>query len=153
MNIVFIGIFAILCVFLVISIYAIAKIRRIYSTIEQFLTSPDEKTPSPLAQVTQVASDMLARSIIAQAKATFMGKQSGSERAETAITGDIAEGLLTAKAPMLGALLNSFPALKKTLRRNPQLIDLAMSKLGNIAGGQPASHSPSNGQTNFKLGV
>lgn len=144
---------------LAIILVAFVKIRRestrVYQNIIGFITPVDDKTPSPAAQVADQISSMFARALVAQAKASFMGKQSGEARAQAAIDGDIALDLAVQASPLIGALANSFPALKKTLRRNPQLLDLVLSKLGG--GGSAGAPAPSNGnnghhlQTTFKL--
>ena len=119
--------------------------RKIAKNITQFVSPQAENQPSPMALLIDGIASMLARSIVGQAKATFMGLQSGSKRAETAISGDIAEGIVS-QSP-LGGLLNSFPALKKTLRRNPQLIDMAMQFMAKQA------TSPTNGTSNQSQNV
>lgn len=108
----------------ILSLFAwqIIKLQRVF---RDFVTPIDEKTPSPLAQTTDIMAAMIARAIVAQAKTTFMGIQSGQSRAETAV----AENVLEGSNPAIGALLSSFPALKKTLKRNPALLDMALSRL------------------------
>lgn len=98
-----------------------------------------------MAQVVEAAGLIVARSIVAQAKASFMGMESGAKRQEAAIAGDIAEGVLNTQLPLAGALLQSFPSLRKTLRRNPQLLDLALSKLGGLGAGAGGGQSPPSG--------
>lgn len=107
-------------------------VRRKYREFESFITPPEEGKPSPLAQFVDAASVIAARAIAAQVKTTIMGFVSGAARASAAVEGDIVE----AKAQQfgLGAILESMPALKKTLRRNPGLADLAISKLGPMLG-------------------
>lgn len=143
-------------------LFCMIRVRAVYRDMIGFVTSPGNNEPSPLARTVEAAGDMLARSLVAQAKGAFMGKQSGEARAETAIAGDIAEDLINARSPMIGALLNSFPTLKKTIRRNPQLLDLALSKLAGAQGsgsqgsGAQGSSPGNNGhssplQMDFKL--
>ena len=67
----------------------IQSLKSLFSSI----TATEEGKPSQIAQTAQVFSDMLARSVVVQAKTTFMGKQSGAVRADSAIEGDIAEGI------------------------------------------------------------
>lgn len=102
------------------------KSRRI---VLDFILPEGEGKPSPLAQAVDVACSFLARALIAQSKGFLMGLQSGQQRAEKAVKGDIAEGIVSQNP--LGALLMSFPALKKTLRRNPALLDMALGNLSN----------------------
>lgn len=124
--------------FLALILYAGYKIVRVYREFKQFVSAPDDKTPSPLANVVSTASDMIARSFVAQLKATFMGKQSGENRANAGVEADIAMDTISQINPVIGTVLNSFPALRKTLRRNPGLIDLAISKLAGTQGAKQA---------------
>ena len=153
MNILLTAILLINILLLAVFCGVIIKLRGVYRDIT---TQTDEKTPSLFTQWIMTIADNFSRSLIAQAKATFMGKQSGEARAEKGIDADLAEDSLNLINPGLGAILNSFPALRKTLRRNPALIDLALSKLsGKISAGAGAParqvFTPSNGQTNFKI--
>jgi len=160
MNILLTAILLCNVVLLAVILVAGARIRREYRRISQevnqFILPVDEKTPSPAAQVADQISSMFARALVAQAKASFMGKQSGEARGQAAIEGDIALDMAGQASPLIGGLLNSFPALKKTLRRNPQLLDFALSKLaGSGQGSAPVTPAApgSNGhhQTTFKL--
>ena len=133
----------ILTILVVWSVVAVLVYRKITRVITQFVTPTSENQPSPFALLIDSVSSMFGRSIVAQAKSTLMGVQSGAKRAETAIAGDIAEGVIESQSPMLGGLLNSFPALKKTLRRNPQLVDMAMQFM-SAKGQSNQSHSVSS---------
>ena len=98
--------------------------RRFMRTLKLFIEPESEGQPSPLAKVTDATASMFARAVIAQGKGLLMGLQSGAVRAEKAITADIQEGI--AQQNPLGAMLTSFPALRKSLRRNPALMDVAL---------------------------
>lgn len=135
----------------VISAVIAMKVKRI---ITAFITPPAENEPSPLGKAIDAVSVIAARSLVAQAKTTFMGKQSGDSRAMAAVDGDIAQDLIGSQIPLLGGLLDSFPTLKKTLRRNPMLVDYAMSKIASMVGGkvQANGHTPaSDTEPKFKL--
>lgn len=142
---------AILVVLLVSFGFTAFYVRRAYLAVLGFLTPQDDGKPSPLATVTDVACSMLARAVVMQAKATFMGIQSGAARAEKAIQADITEDVITQTNPMLGAALESFPALRKTLRRNPGLVDVAMQYLASRQGVPGGNHSKEISSPKFKL--
>lgn len=121
------------------------------ATFISFISPIDEKTGSPLSQTASALSDMIARSIMAQAKGFLLGLQSGQNRAEKAIAADVATDNAGALLPNL---LNSFPTLKRSLRRNPQLMDLAMQFLANKLGTTGNGHQPvttANEQVKFNL--
>ena len=134
--------------------FAFYKISQIYIQFKTFVTPLPDGKPSPLANFTQILADMAGRSIVATAKAAFMGGESGTSRAVKAIAGDIAVDQMS-NSP-LGAILSSFPSLKKTLRKNPQLIDLALNAIKNKSfGGLIPSGSNGNSsesiQDKFKI--
>lgn len=108
---------------------AFVKISGIYRQFMEFITPQAENQPSALADTISKVSDMVARSLVAQVKSTFMGIQSGDVRGSKAIDADMAIDAVSQVNPAIGAVLSQFPALKKTLRRNPALLDLALNKL------------------------
>lgn len=114
----------------------------IYAQFVDFITPPDDKTPSKLASTVDVMSSMAARAIVAQAKATFMGKQSGQVRGEIAQQADF----LRDTNPLAGALM-SMPGVGKSLRRNPGLLDIALGVLSGIKGGGSAPAPGNNGHS------
>lgn len=140
-----------LCIFAIFFV-AFRRLQSIHNDFRVFITPEAEGKPSPLGNFVAASADIIARSIVASAKAVFMGVQSGEARANATVDGDIAEGKVGLINPAFGALLNSFPALKKTLRRNPQLVDLAISKLAGTVG-KPANNGSSREieQIKFKL--
>lgn len=105
------------------------KVRRAKQQIIEWFTAPDDKTLSPFAQLTDVVSQVMARSIVAQFKTTFMGIQSGLARGSKAVEGALAQDMLAQESPLAGSLLASFPALSKALRKNPALGALAQIAL------------------------
>lgn len=123
--------------------YALWKLSRIYFKIASFLTPESDDKPSQFALVADAIAQSFARSAVAQAKTTFMGVQSGSNRGEQGVMADIAQDSLASKAPLVAGILSQFPSLQKTLRKNPMLIDFALSKLAGA--GARASSTPGNG--------
>jgi len=131
--------------------FSIAVFFRIKSALTEFITPPEPDKPSQLGLVTDAAASMLARAVVAQAKTTFMGVSSGAVRAEQAVKGDIALDL-AGQNPLLGTILASFPHLGKTLKRNPQLIDIALNYLQSHANpGSNGQHQPVSSSPKFKL--
>jgi hypothetical protein len=125
---------------------------RFYRGLIAWVTPVAPGQPSELAKVWEAACAVGSRSVVAQAKTTLMGIQSGASRAEAAIAGDVAEDL--AGATPIGALLSSFPTLKRSIRRNPQLLDLALpflARLGSSVGAGAPVSSGNGIQPKFKL--
>jgi len=108
-----------------------AKLNHLNGVIRDFITPIGSDQPSPLASTVDVGCDMVARAVMARAKTTFMGQMSGEVRQEQAINGAIAEDAARLAHPLAGTILDNFPTVRKALRKNPQLLDFALSKLMN----------------------
>lgn len=115
-----------------------------------FVTPVSEGQPSPIAVVAEQASEMIARAVMARAKMTFAGLSSGVARQEKAVDADIVEDVARMH-PMVDAVLDGFPLLRKTLRKNPALFDMAMSKLVPMMDKQ-AQQRGANGVQNSSTG-
>jgi len=120
------------------------KIRELQRTIREFVTPKGPDEASPLANVVDVGADMVARAVTARIKTSLMGSQSGQVRQEKAVDGAIAEDLARAAHPLAGTLLDAMPELRKTLRRNPGLLDFALSKLSGMQQPPTQQVSPPN---------
>ncbi len=101
-----------------------AKIAGYEATIREFLSAPDDKTPSPLAQTVDQASQLVARALIAQAKATFMGEASAVSKAAAKAEAGQAQAAMMARFPWLAAIAALAPGFSKTLTKNPALLNL-----------------------------
>ena len=115
----------------------ILRVRAIYAQIVEFISPEADGKPSPLALVVDAISSSFSRSITAQIKTSLMGKASGDARAATAIEADIAQDMAVKSNPLIATLLNSFPSVRKTLRRNPELFDLAVNSIKRRNGSFP----------------
>jgi len=113
------------------------KIRELQSTLREFVTPKGPEEASPLASVVDVGADMVARAVTSRIKTSLMGSQSGQVRQEKAVEGAIAEDIARAAHPLAGTLLDAMPELRKTLRKNPALLDFALARLGNMQNKQP----------------
>jgi hypothetical protein len=127
---------------------------QITDIIVDFVTPPDEKSPSKLGIAIANISHIAGHAIAVEVKTTIMGKLSGESRLASGIEGDIVDAAMENSQPALLGLLDSVPGLKKRLIKNPALAGFIMSKLGNIM--QPSgSVAGSNGHTSsgpkFKL--
>jgi len=137
-----------------IAVICKGKIRDLQNTIRVFVTPKGPEEASPLANVVDVGADMVARAVTARIKTSLMGSHSGEVRQEKAIDGAIAEDVARAAHPLVGTLLDHMPELRKTLRKNPGLLDLALSKLGAMqekssgGGSPPVTPQPNNGRIN-----
>lgn len=127
--------------------------RRIRAVVIDFLTPESENKPSPFGLAIDGVASSIARAIMAQAKAYLMGLQSGQVRGEKAIQGDLA--LDDAQNSPIGALLN-YPNVRRTLKRNPGLMDIAAQfllprLLGQTGQGQNSGNHAESSPPRFKL--
>ena len=129
-----------------------SKVAAMMSQLNSFVSPVSEGQPSPLAATAETVADMLARAIMARAKMTFAGLSSGAVRGEKAVEGDIAEDVAR-QNPIIDGLLDSFPTLRKTLRKNPALLDMAVSKLMEMNGKSQgrAVNGQGSGSTSGKI--
>ena len=121
------------------------KIRDLQTTLRAFISPTGPEEASPLASVVDVGADMVARAVTARIKTSLMGSASGQVRQEKAVEGAIAEDMVRAAHPLAGTILDAMPELRKTLKKNPQLLDFALSKLANMKG----QNQPAEGQQTF----
>lgn len=155
MNVLLIAILLVNAAILCLVAVFLFNIRRVYLDIVDFITPKGDNLPSPAAEMLNHVAENVAEILTIRIKTTFMGKQSGANRGEVGIEADIGEDMLAMANPALAGILNSFPALKKTLRRNPALLDLAISKLGAKFGaaGGPTAANNGHSQTEFDMSI
>jgi hypothetical protein len=117
------------------------RISIIKRQITSFITPESDGKPSPLANSIEAISEIFGRSITAQIKTSLMGVESGLIRGEKAVNKAIADDSLRMANPLIAGLLDSFPSVKKTLSKNPALLDIAISQLSKR---MPSIGSPGN---------
>lgn len=127
-------------------------VRRLRDAIVDFVTPPAEDKPSQLAIAVDAGAVLVGRAITAQIKTTLMGQVSGEVRAEKAIQGAMA--MDNVEGAGMSGLLNALgPNMRRTLRRNPSLVDLALPFLQGVLqkGGNNHSTPVSSGSPKFRL--
>lgn len=112
------------------------KARQIESSFRSFISAPDSATPSPLAQTVDMVAQVVARGVIMQAKATFMGEASAVAKAGAKAEGQAALG----RYPWLAAIAGLAPGFQKSLLKNPAVLNLAGSLLGKAQAPAPAGN-------------
>jgi hypothetical protein len=119
------------------------------NALQDFLTSPDADTPSPLAVLADQVALLLAARLMQQVKAMLAGVESGESKGEQlALINEAAGG-----SPWLALLSGILPArIRNKLLKNPQMIG-ALSKLGTGGTGGNSHHDTSGGKapTSFSL--
>lgn len=128
------------------------KVRKAYDDFKAFITPADEKTPSQLALLCVNLADMLAGALMDKLKASIMGLQSGAVRAENAEQADLVGSMVSQANPLLGMLLQIIPkAWQRKMVKHPELVDLALSKLGNKSATVVEAGNNGHSQIKFKL--
>lgn len=122
-------------------------------TIRAFLVSPDDKTPSPLAQsvvsMAQIIAPLLAQSLTA----SLMGKASGMSKALAGAEADLAGEALAAANPQVAMLAGLFPGLQKRFAKSPMLaMALSQLDLGKMFGGKGNGSKGNTAPAKFKFG-
>ena len=135
-------------VFLTLLFYILLKIRAKYREIVDFITPSGENKTSQLALVSEALSEMIGRAIVASLRGFLLGQKSIEVRQENAAAGE------NISASPVGSIINMLPnSLKKSLIKNPQLLDLAMGFLSKGGSAQNrdngGSHSESS-KVNFQ---
>ena len=135
-----------LVLFFLLSFWYSRQKARLVAILKGYFESPAANTPSQFAQLVGVVSDEFGHKIVAHAKGTFMGIQSGEAKNVAKLEGAIASDMLTLNNPLAAGILESFPALAKHLRKSPSLIPLAERLLSSFAKKQgPEGPESSNG--------
>ena len=113
-------------------------------TLRAFVSSPDDKTPSPLAVLMDQAATLLAARLAQQLKAMLAGTESGLSKAETqAVEADFLERL----PPWAAILATVLPKrLKNQLLRNPQMV----GSLAKMVGVNHGSERPAQAAFDFE---
>ena len=137
-----------------IIIFSLLKVKTGLEMVRDYITPPGDGENSPLVNELGTIADMFSKAVMMNAKATFMGMQSGAKRGERAAAAEVAEATIGGVNPLIGMLMKSFPAVGKSLAKNPELLDLALTKLMPGTGAQlPDTAAGGNGHSNsaYKL--
>jgi len=100
----------------------------ISNTLHDFVNSPDENTPSPLAVLMDTAATLLAARFMHQIKSMVGGIESKAVQGEQLAMLGEASG----QSPLLAVLANLLPKrVRNKLARNPQILQALASLGGN----------------------
>jgi len=118
-------------------VFVYFKIRK---AANDFITAPDNETPSPLAQTI----DMSAKVLVSRAAEYFgmhdKAQGSADTRRGNAVDTAMITDLLSGSSPLGAILMTQFPNLAKKLAKNPALMPYILNKLQgfdltNLGGG------------------
>jgi hypothetical protein len=147
--------------------YCEYKIRKIKSDIAgsaaKFIApgvdAEGKPTPSELALIVDEIGRTLGSQIAIQIQARLMQQAGVHKRLQNQATEGIVQDLATEQNPLLGAVLDRFPSLRKMAAKHPeaamQVLGLVQGALaGRDGGGGPLGgkgSNPANGQDSFSL--
>jgi hypothetical protein len=143
---------AILLVMAILLAVFCLSVKAVKTTARDFLTAPDEQTPSPLAQLTANAATTVGVHVASQLKTQVMGVLSGESKRAKAIEEALLTDGLAETSPLLSGLLEVSPGLRKVIKKNPAVLELVMRAINRHQGsGAPRTESGSNNQEPLTL--
>jgi len=140
---------------LVVMSMILARINAFRRGFYEFITPAKEGEKSGLGQFVDQVSYSIGHSAFTQVRSMGAAATSAQVRGERAVDGALSQDLLAQANPMLGALVDSMPQLKKVLNRNPGLADYALSKILTRAmhSAPAATQTSDNGESATSLSI
>ena len=110
------------------------------------------ENPSQFASFIDILAGKFALQIKNTITGQILGVQSGTSRAEKALTSAFLTDAATLENPAIGAILSQFPGVAKMLNKNPALFPIAQSLLSKIASKSPQNTTqPVASMTNLEV--
>lgn len=137
---------------LVVALANVLAVYLLWRLFIRFLRSyfePHGDTPSQFAQVCEIIIDRFLVKFNYFMKASLGGQRSVEARNEKRIDEDIVRDMAGQASPLLGALIEAYPALAKRVAKNPALVPMALKALekwsgaAGVAGPEPTGPSSS----------
>lgn len=99
-------------------------------------------------------ADTLGETIFRKVAGSLGGKASGDVRLEQSVQRAIGEDMLNLENPLVGAVLDQFPTLKKLVVSNPRVVPIVLSYIQQLsAGGAGQQGRPVQGnRTRYRYG-
>jgi len=114
---------------------------KLRESLTQFVSSPDDSTPSPLAVLVDQTATVFAGRLVGHVKAILSAAQGGNMAAANSAELDIAESALAQSNPGLGMLAQLLPKkFKRGLLKNSQFTG-ALSNMLNKGNGSSTNTS------------
>jgi len=122
----------------------------------EFTTPESAGEKSGLDIFVDKLSYAIGHSAFTQVRSMMASSESASVRGQKAVDSAVSEDLLSAANPLLAGLLDTMPALRKVVRRNPALADYALDRIMRASQAaqttQPVSHGDNgNYQTTLTI--
>lgn len=124
-------------------LYKLAKISR---TIRDFTVPPDDKTPSALGQFIANLSDTIGQRLAVHVQTSVAGVMSTLSRRQAGVEKAVLDDVTQEANPLLASVLNMFPSLKKSVKKNPAMLGQLVGMLPGLQG-KPADNNGQNSQS------
>lgn len=118
-------------------------LRSIFKKIICFITPETENQESPIS----LLYGILIKRLATEFRLTLIGQKGGENKGESYAERAAIEDVASEVNPTLGAILTAFPSIGKALRKNPMLLNYALSKIKNSTP-VPDNHDGFAGQSN-----
>lgn len=124
----------------------VLRVRSIFNNIKAFIIPVDDKSESPAS----LLYALLIKRLAVELKVTIMGSMGGKAKGEAYAEQAIMTDMVEAENPAIAAIMTAFPSLGKSLKKNPALMQYALSKIAGLGksstiGAVAATVSPSGG--------
>lgn len=126
---------------------------RIENALISFISptgSKDNPQPSELAQWIDSISAIFIQRAETRIKAQTMQAQGAVKRQENALMGEIIEGAVAAKSPLLGLLMQFAPDAAKKLKKSPAMAQAVLG-VADMLGAGGSGAAPGNGSAPSNL--
>ena len=118
--------------------YIQRKQDEIIDALRSYFEADGEK-PSQFAAFVNILAETFATRIVTSAKMSLLGMQSVDSKNEKRLESDFIQDMASQQSPVLGMLLQSFPALGRRIAKNPALAEMAISMVQKYAGKMTAA--------------
>lgn len=115
-----------------ISTFLLLQSLKIYKNFKGFMIPEGENQQSPLGAIVEGVAEVIGNKV----KGAILGVLSGASRVEKAAGEEIVSEGMANSNPLLG-ILAGFPKIRRLIAKNPELVTMAMSKLGGLKGNNP----------------
>jgi hypothetical protein len=156
-NMLFVWLLLALGLLVAMNLWQLVAFHRVKSGLQrlfyEFTTPEREGEKSGLDIFMETLAHNIGHSAFTQVRSMMANSASKDARAEKAVDSAINQDLLAQANPVIGALLDSMPALRKVIRRNPALAELAIDKIMSRAQSGPGVETKGNHDSSTTISI
>lgn len=124
----------------IISRYISRQKRQLVAVLRAYFETTSEQ-PSEFSNFIDIVGDRFSSKMAQNLKTVFMGVQSVDSKNLKKLDGALVTDLMAQSSPLLGTIAESFPAVGKMIRKNPNLIPLLQGLLTKKSSGNNQSEA------------